>query len=88
MSQLRPVDVHFSDGYVSLFLEGCKNDQFKEEHIIPIAETVQDTCAVKWLRCFIAEGSHSADMHLFGKVTVGKSVSYIRGQMTYSCAHE
>ena len=77
MRQLRPVDVHFSDGYVSLFLEGPKNDQFRVGHIISIAETVQVTCAVKWLRRFMAEGSHSADMHLFGKVTVGKSVSYI-----------
>ena len=88
MSQLQPADVHFSDGYVSLFLEGRKNDQFREGHIIPIAETGRDTCAVKWLRRFMAEGGHNTDAHLFGKVTVGKSASYIRGQMTYSCARE
>ena len=36
----------------------------------------------------MAEGGHNTDVHLFGKVTEGKSGSYIRGQMTYSCARE
>ena len=46
LHQLRVPDVRFSDGYVAIFLEGRKNDQFREGHVIPIAETGSEVCAV------------------------------------------
>ena len=88
LHQLRVPDVRFSDGYVAIFLEGRKNDQFREGHVIPIAETGSEVCAVTWLRRFLSEGNHQPEGFLFGKVTVSRQVSYIRDRMTYSRARE
>ena len=88
LQQIHVTDLHFSDGYVSVFLEGRKNDQFREGHIIPLAETRSEVCPVKWLQRFLREGNHRRGSFLFGKVTVNRHSSYVRDRMTYSCARE
>ena len=88
LHQLQVSDLHFSDGYVSIFLEGRKNDQFREGHVIPVAETGRSSCPIKWLRRFLQEGHHDKEAHLFGKVTMSRRRSYIRDRMTYSAARE
>ena len=72
LQQLRVSDIHFSEGYASVFLEGRKNDQFREGHVIPIAETGSTICAVRWLKRFLKEGKHQHGSFLFGKVTVNR----------------
>ena len=52
LHEIRLPDVRFSDGYVSIFLEGRKNDQFREGHLIPIAETGSEVCPVNGCGAF------------------------------------
>jgi len=88
LHQIRLSDLRISPGYISVFLEQRKNDQFREGHLIPIAETGRKTCAVRWLRRFLKAGNHHRNGYVFGKVTASRAGGYIRDRMRYSCARE
>ena len=88
LQQLSVNDIHITSSFMSVFLEGRKNDQFREGHVIPIARTDAVTCAVAWMERFLREGEHAANAPLFGKVAVIQSGSRIRDSMTHSCARE
>jgi len=88
LSNLTIDDIHISEEYLSVFLAGRKNDQFREGHVIPIARSASASCALRWMQRFLGEGNHAPHAPLFGKVSITSRRSYIRGQMTYSCARE
>ncbi|KAI8494378.1 hypothetical protein Bbelb_276040 [Branchiostoma belcheri] len=68
LSQLHADDVCFCDGYVALFLEKRKNDQFREGHWICIAQTHNNTCPVSLLRRFLRTSKSSGHVKLFRRI--------------------
>ena len=88
LSSLCIYDVQIGEEFLSVFLAGRKNDQFREGHVIPIARMESPTCAVKLVERFLREGGHQPDAPLFGKIRKNHEGSCVRSQMMYSRARE
>ena len=57
----RGCDINFHPGFMKIFVEKFKNDQFREGSWIYIAETETRYALVSLLKCFIQVGEHSPD---------------------------
>ena len=61
LSQIKTCDIDFHRGFIKIFLEKRKNDQFREGSWIYIAETETRYCPVGLLKCSVQVGEHSLD---------------------------
>ena len=68
LSQIKACDIEFHQGFIKIFLEKRKNDQFREGSWIYIAENETRYCPVGLLKRFIQVGEHSLDSFLFRKI--------------------
>ena len=64
---------NFHPGFMKIFLEKHKSDQFGEGLWIYIAETETRYCLVSLLKRFIQVDEHSPDAFLFGKISHTKA---------------
>ena len=89
LSQIKICDIEFHRGFIKIFLEKRKNDQFREGSRIYIAETETRYCPVGLLKRFIQAGEHSLDSFLFRKISHTKAGFKLRKQkLSYSRALE
>ena len=89
LSQIKTRNIDFHRGFIKIFLEKRKNDQFTEGSWIYIAETETRYCPVGLLKCFIQAGEHSLDSFLFRKISHTKADFKLRKQkLSYSGALE
>ena len=89
LSQIRACDIDFHLGFMKVFLEKCKKDQFREGSWIYIAETETRYFPVSLLKHFIQVGEHSLDSFLFRKISHTKAGFKLRKQkLSYSRALE
>ena len=89
LSQIKACDIDFHLGFVKIFLEKCKNDQFREGSWICIAETETRYFPVSLLKRFLHIGEHSLDSFLFRKISHTKAGFKLRKQkLSYSRALE
>ena len=89
LSQIKTCDIEFHRGFIKIFLEKRKNDQFREGSGIYIAETKMRYCLVGLLKRFIQASKHSLDSFLFRKISHTKAGFKLRKQkLSYSRALE
>ncbi|CAH1250138.1 Hypp8781 [Branchiostoma lanceolatum] len=79
----------FCDGYVALFLEKRKNDQFREGNWICIAATDSVSCPVSLLKRFLKSSNSSGHIKLFRRVANHNGNLFLRRDpMSYTRARE
>ena len=89
LSRIKTCDIDFHQGFIEIFLEKRKNDQFREGSWIYIAETETRYCPVGLLKRFIQVGEHSLDSFLFRKISHTNAGFKLRKQkLSYSRALE
>ena len=89
LSQIKACDIEFHQGFIKIFLEKRKNDQFREGSWIYIAETETRYCPVSLSKRFLHAGEHSLDSFLFRKISHTKAGFKLRKQkLSYSRALE
>ena len=89
LSRLKRQDLEFERGYMRVFLEKRKNDQYREGSWILIARTSNPTCPIQLMEKFLQKGGHSPRDFVCRKVShTANGMSLRRQQMTYSRARE
>ncbi|CAH1244291.1 Hypp7251 [Branchiostoma lanceolatum] len=89
LSQLHVDDVNFCNGYVALFLEKRKNDQFREGHWSCIARTDKPSCPASILQRFLKASGSTGHFKLFRRIAnIRGSLSLRQEPMSYTRARE
>ena len=81
-------DLRITKKYMTVFLEGRKNDQLRHGQWVFISRWKSELCPVALVEELLRRGGHSGHVPLFGRIRNGKRSQSIRGAMSYHRARE
>ena len=93
LSLIRPKDISFGEGFISIFIEKSKADQLREGQSVVIAESGSSTCPLTLLKLYInsSHPSFDSDDYLFRPISASgncKRLVSVNNAISYSIYRE